>query len=90
MTTSDNVKMTKQLTKIDDVLNQCSCIYRSCTNTKKLTANLEVKIKATKVQLEHLTNNFDGTQSLTNAIDGQILVTKSEILTLEKDMDRLI
>lgn len=82
--------MIEQLTKIDEALNQCSCIYRSCTNTGKLTTDLEVKIKVSKAQLEHLDNNFDGTRSLTSATDGQILVTKSKISTLEKDMDRLI
>lgn len=43
-----------------------------------------------KVWLEHLANNFDGTQSLTNFVDGHILLFESEISALEKDMDRLI
>lgn len=52
--------------------------------------DLKVKLKATKAWLEHLANNFDGTQTLTNTIDGQILITESEISRLEKDMDMLI
>lgn len=90
MISSDKAKLIDDITKIDVDLNECSNIYRSCTNTDKLTTNLEVKLKATKVRLKHLANSFDGTQTLTNTNDGHILIIESEAFALEKDMDRLI
>lgn len=47
-------------------------------------------MKAEKARLDLLANSLDGNQTLTSTIDGQILITKSEIFGLEKDMDRLI
>lgn len=74
MIMSDRDKLSEEMTRIDEALHQCSHIYWSCTNTTKLTAGLDNKVKADKDKLEHLVVTFDGTEYLTSSVDGQIFL----------------
>lgn len=90
MITSDKAKLIDDMTRIDESLHQCSRIYWSCTNTKKLTTDLDNKVKPYKDKLEQLVVTFDGTESLTSFDDGQIFLLESEISALEKEREKLI
>lgn len=90
MIISDKAKLTEEITRIDEALHKCSQIYLSCTNTTKLTTNLDNKIKVDKDKLEQLVVIFDGIESLTSFVDGQNLLLESEISALEKENDKLM
>lgn len=75
---------------IDNAIRQCTNIYRVCCNTGLLTTDLDKRIKESWEKIVGIVNSFDGSNSLTTSIDGQILVLEVQVSALERDKNKII
>lgn len=75
---------------IDDALRQCTNICQVCCNSSLLIAGIDKSIKDVQNTIASIVNNFDGVNSLTTSVYGQILLLEVQISALERDEDKII
>lgn len=86
----ENNEINDKMKLIDNALRQCTNIYRVCRNTCLLTTETDKGIKDIQEKIVGIVNSFDGSNSLTTSIDGQILVLEAQISALKRDTNKII